>query len=180
MEIWSPWWNRMIFHWSCVRISITVCLHHQCSNWTHIVKARWGLYKNTACFSAWIVEVAPHSHLLSLSQKITVSWSKLAGHCWKSKDQIISDVFVRTPTHVHISTRWLAKAYILQLFMETGCSQENLPKATGDRDGWRENQEILCYQNDFMILKQFISFVQNLCFIIWNIVAKGSLLISIY
>ena len=33
---------------------------------------------------------------------------------------------------------WLARAFIQQLYANTGCSPEDLPEAMDDREGWRE------------------------------------------
>ena len=58
-----------------------------------------------------------------------------AGHCWRSKDELISDVLLWTPTYGRAKA---AQTYIQQLCEDTGCSSEDLPEAMNDREKWRE------------------------------------------
>ena len=55
------------------------------------------------------------------------------------KDKLISDVLLWTPTHGCTSIGWLARTYLHQLCVDTGCSLEDLPGVMDDRDGWRES-----------------------------------------
>ena len=57
-----------------------------------------------------------------------------AGHCWRSKDELISDVLLWTPTYGCAR----ARTYIQQLCEDTGCNPEDLPEAMNDREKWRE------------------------------------------
>ena len=61
-----------------------------------------------------------------------------AGHCWRSRDELISDVLLWTPTYDRAKVRPLARAYIQQLREDTECSHEDLPEAMNDREKWRE------------------------------------------
>ena len=61
-----------------------------------------------------------------------------AGHCWRSKDELISDVLLWTPTHGCASVGRPARTYIQQLCEDTGCNPEDLPEAMSDREKWRE------------------------------------------
>ena len=65
------------------------------------------------------------------------SW-KLSGHCWRSKDEPISDVLLLTPTYGWAKAGWPAWTYIQQLCEDTGCSPEDLPEAMNDREKWRD------------------------------------------
>ena len=51
-------------------------------------------------------------HLPPISQTIYVRWTRHAGHCWGSKDEIISNILLWTPTYGHTSIGWPAKTYI--------------------------------------------------------------------
>ena len=44
-----------------------------------------------------------YGHLPRISQAIRVRRTKHAGHCWRSKDELISDVLLWKPTHGHAS-----------------------------------------------------------------------------
>ena len=61
-----------------------------------------------------------------------------AEHCWRSRDELISDVLLLTPLHGRATAGWPARTYILQLCADTGCSPKDLPEAMNDREGWRE------------------------------------------
>ena len=61
-----------------------------------------------------------------------------AGHCWRSKDELISDVLLWTPTYGRAKAGRPARTYIQQLCEDTGCNSEDLPEAMNDREKWRE------------------------------------------
>ena len=61
-----------------------------------------------------------------------------AGHCWRSKDELISDVLLWTPTYGCAKVGRPARTYIQQLCEDTGCNSEDLPEAMNDREKWRE------------------------------------------
>ena len=60
------------------------------------------------------------------------------GHCWRSKDELISDILLWTPTYGQAEAGRPARTYILQLCEDTGCSPEDLSEAMNDREKWRE------------------------------------------
>ena len=62
----------------------------------------------------------------------------MVGHCWRSRDELISDVLLWTPTYGRAKAGRLAPTYIQQLYEDTGCSPEDLPEAMNDREKWRE------------------------------------------
>ena len=51
------------------------------------------------------------------------------GHCWRSKDELISDVLLWTPTHGCARVGRPARTYIQQLCEDTECNPEDLPEA---------------------------------------------------
>ena len=75
-----------------------------------------------------------YGHQLPIMKTIQVRQTRHAGHCWRSKDELISDVLLSTPT----KAGWPARTYIQQLCEDTGCSPEDLPEAMNDREKWRE------------------------------------------
>ena len=60
------------------------------------------------------------------------------GHNWRSKDELISDIVLWTPSNGRAKARRPARIYIQPLYAETGYSLEDLPGAMDDREGWRE------------------------------------------
>ena len=61
-----------------------------------------------------------------------------AGHCWRSKDELISDVLLWTFTYGRAKAGRPARTHIQQLCEDTGCSPEDQPEAMNDREKWRE------------------------------------------
>ena len=79
-----------------------------------------------------------YGHLPPITKTIQVRRTRHAGHCWRSRDEHISDVLLWTPTHGRAKAGWPAWTYIQQLCEDTGCSPEDLPEAMNDREKWRE------------------------------------------
>ena len=79
-----------------------------------------------------------YGHLPPITKTIQVRRTRHAGHRWRSKDELISDVLLWTPTYGKAKAGRPARTYIQQLCEHTGCSPEDLPKAMNDREKWRE------------------------------------------
>ena len=56
----------------------------------------------------------------------------------RSRDELISDVLLWTPTHGRAKAGRPARTYIQQLCEDTGCCPEDLPRPMNDREKWRE------------------------------------------
>ena len=79
-----------------------------------------------------------YGHLPPITKTIQARRTRHAGHCWSSRDKLISDVLLWTPTYGPAKAGRPARTYIQQLFEDTGCSLEDLPEAMKDREKWRE------------------------------------------
>ena len=79
-----------------------------------------------------------YGHLPPITKTIQVRWTRHVGHCWRSRDELISDVLLWTPTHSRAKAGRPIRTYIQQLCEDTGCSPEDLPEAMNDREKWRE------------------------------------------
>ena len=79
-----------------------------------------------------------YGHLSPITKTIQVRRTRHAGHCWRSRDELISDVLLWTPTHGRAKAGQPASTYIQQLCEDTGCCPEDLPEAMNDREKWRE------------------------------------------
>ena len=55
---------------------------------------------------------------------------------WRSKDELISDVLLWTPTYGRAKAGRPARTYVQQLCKDTGCNPEDLPEAINDREKW--------------------------------------------
>ena len=79
-----------------------------------------------------------YGHLPPITKTIQVRRTRHAGHCWRSKDELVSDVLLRTPTYGQAKAGRPSRTYIQQLCEDTGCNLEDLPEAMNDREKWRE------------------------------------------
>ena len=79
-----------------------------------------------------------YGHLPPITKTVQVRRTRHAGHCWRIKDELISDVLLWTPAYGQAKAGRPARTYIQQLCEDTGCSPEDLPKAMNDREKWRE------------------------------------------
>ena len=79
-----------------------------------------------------------YGHLPPITKTIQVRWTRHAGHSWRSRDELISDELVRTPTYGRAKAGRPARTYIQQLCEDTGCSPDDLPEVTTDKEKWRE------------------------------------------
>ena len=80
-------------------------------------------------------------HLPPITKTIQVRRTRHAGHCWRSREEIISDVLLWTTTQDRAKA---GRTYIQQLCEDTGCSPEDLPEAMNDREKWRERVRNIC------------------------------------
>ena len=79
-----------------------------------------------------------YGHLPPITKTIQVSWTRHAGHCWRSKNELISDVLLWTPAYGQAKAGRPARTYIQRLCEDTECSPEHQPEAMNDRERWRE------------------------------------------
>ena len=73
-----------------------------------------------------------------ISQTIKERRARFAGHCWRSKAEIISDVLLWAPKHGNSSQGGRRKNYIKQLCDDAECHPDDLPNMMSDRAIWRE------------------------------------------
>ena len=79
-----------------------------------------------------------YGHLSPIMKTIQVRRSRHAGHCWRSRDELISDVLLWTPSHGRAKAGRPAWTYIQQLCEDMGCSPEDQLEAMNNREEWRE------------------------------------------
>ena len=106
-------------------------------------ETRWQLHKNAACNPEQVLAATPtrhqlYGHLPPITKTIQVRRTRHAGHCWRSRDELIRDVLLWIPTHGRAKAGRPARTYIQQLCEDTGCCPEDLPRAMNDREEWRE------------------------------------------
>ena len=79
-----------------------------------------------------------YGYLPPITKTIQARLARHAGDCWRSKNELISDVLQWTPAYGQAKAGRSARTYIKQLCEDTGCSPEDLPEAMNDREKWRE------------------------------------------
>ena len=79
-----------------------------------------------------------YGHQPPITKTIQIRWTRHAGHCWSSMDELISDVLLWTPSHGWAKAEWPGRTYIQQFCEDTGCIPEDLPEAMNDRERWWE------------------------------------------
>ena len=111
-----------------------------------------------------------YGHLPRITKTIQVSWTRHVEHCGISKDELISDILLWTPSHGRAKARRPARTFIQQLGADTGCSLEDLPEAMDNWDGWRERvREIhASLMIVFLMWSPFIS-LDLFKFVVWDL-----------
>ena len=102
-------------------------------------EARRQLHKNAVSNIEQVLGQHPtrhqlYGHLPPITKTIQVRRTRHAGHCWRSRDELISDVLLWTPTYDRAKAGWPARTDIQQLCEDMGCSPEDLPEAMNDRE----------------------------------------------
>ena len=85
-----------------------------------------------------------YGHLPPITKTIKIRRTRHAGHCWRSRDELISDVLLWTPSDGQVKAGRPARTYIQQLCADTGCNLEDLPEAMDDREGWQKRVREIC------------------------------------
>ena len=121
---------------SFFQAAVVSILLYGCTTWTLTKQLEKKLYGNYTRMlrailnKSWWQHPTWHQlygHLPPITKTIQVRRTRHAGHCWRSRGELISDVLLWTPT---------ARTYIQQLYEGTGCSPEDLPEVMNDREKW--------------------------------------------
>ena len=128
---------------SFFQAAVVSILLYGCTTWTLTKWLEKNLDGNYTRMLRAILNKSPtrhqlYGHLTPITKTIQVRRTRHAGHCWRSRDELVSDVLPWTPTYGRAKARWPARTYIQQLCEDTGCSSEDLPEAMNDREKWRE------------------------------------------
>ena len=77
-----------------------------------------------------------YGHLPHIMKTIQVRRTRHVEHYWRSKDELISNILLWTPSHGQAKAGQPARTYIQQLCADTGYSLVDLPGTMDNRDGW--------------------------------------------
>ena len=132
---------------SFFQAAVTSILLYGCTTWTltkRLEKKLDGNYTRmlrAILNKSWRQHPTRHQlygHLPPITKTIQARRTRHAGHCWRSRDELIRDVLLWIPTHGRAKAGRPARTYIQQLCEDTGCCPEDLPRAMNDREEWRK------------------------------------------
>ena len=127
---------------SFFQAAVTSILLYGCTTWTltkRLEKKLDGNYTRmlrAVLNKSWQQHPTRHQlygHLPPITKTIQVRRTRHAGHCWRSRDELIRDVLLWIPTHGRAKAGRPARTYIQQLCEDMGCCPEELPRAMNDR-----------------------------------------------
>ena len=114
--------------------------------------------------------LTPSAEVQSVYSTAPANWAR------RSKDKLLRDFLLWTPTHVHASIFRPARTYLYQLCANTACSLENLPGVMDNRHGWRDRESGKIRASRAMMMKYRINYpwqIQsehtNICIFLENI-----------
>ena len=155
----KPWTaiNRLSIIWksdltdkmkrSFFQAAVVSILLYGCTTWTLTKRLQKKLDGNYTRMLGAILNKSWQQHptrhqlyrnLPPIRKTIPVRRTRHAGHCWISRDELISHVLLWTPTYGRAKAGRPARTYIQQLCEDRGCCPEDLPEAMNDREKWRE------------------------------------------
>ena len=132
---------------SFFQAAVTSILLYGCTTWTLTKRLKKKLDGNytrrlrAILNKSWRQHPTRHQlygHPPPITKTIQVRRTRHAGHCWRSRDELIRDILLWTPTHGRAKAGRPARTYIQQLCEDTGCCPDDLPRAMNDREEWRE------------------------------------------
>ena len=132
---------------SFFQAAVVSILLYRCTTWTLTKRPKKKLDGNYTRMlrailnKSWRQHPTRHQlygHLPPITKTIQVRRTRHAGHCWRSKDELISDVLLWTPAYGQAKEGWPARTYIQQSCEDMGRSPEDLPEAMNNREKWRE------------------------------------------
>ena len=140
--------KRSFFQAAVVSIQL-----HECTTWTltkRVEKKLDGNYTRmlpAILNKSWRQHPTKHQlygHLPPITKTIQVRRTRHAGHCRRSRNELISDVLLWTHTYGRAKAGQPARTYIQQLSGDTGCSPVDLPEAMNDREKCRQRVRDIC------------------------------------
>ena len=137
---------------SFFQAAVVSILLYGCTTWTlskRLEKKLDGNYTRVLRASYKAADILPPT---TITKTIKIRRTRHAGHSWRSRDKLISDVLLWTPSHGRPKAGRPARTYIEQLCVDTEYSPEDLLEAMNNRDGVvREGQGYSCWWHDKMM-----------------------------
>ena len=127
--------------------SVVSILLYGCSTWTLIKRLEKRLDSNYRG-KLWAMlnklrkqhpsKEALYGHLSPITKTIQFRRTRHVVHCWRSRDELISDVFLWTPSYGRAMAGLTSRTCIELLCADSECSLGDLLETMNDREGWRE------------------------------------------
>ena len=133
--------NKTGFFLNSDCVNTNVWMHSMDTNKIQGKKVRLKLY-NATCYFEQILEAKPYKTavvqpLTSHLKNHPKTWTRYAGHCWRSKGELLSDFFYG-PLHMNVPV--LAdQQELIYISADTWYSLEDLLGVMDYRDEWRES-----------------------------------------
>ena len=133
---------------SFFQAAVTSILLYGCTTWTltkRLEKKLDGNYTRmlrAILNKSWRQHSTRHQlygHLPSITITIQVRRTRHAGHCWRSRDELVRDVLLWTPTHGRAKAGRPARTYIQQLRIRDAVLRTCLGRWTIGRSGARSS-----------------------------------------
>ena len=137
---------------SFFRAAIVSILQYRCPTWMLTKRMEKKLDSNYTRMLQAILNKSSRQHLTKqqmygylhpITKTIKVRRTRHVGYRWRSRDELISDVLLWTPSHGRAKAGRPSRTCIQQLCKDTGCSPDP-PEAMNDREGWRERVWDIC------------------------------------
>ena len=123
---------------SFFQAAVVSILFYGCTTWTRTKRLKKKIDGNYTRMlrailnKSWRQHPTRHQlygHLPPVTKTIQVRRTTHAGHCWRSKDEFMSDVLLWTSAYSQAKAERPARTYIQQLCEDTGCNPEDLSKS---------------------------------------------------
>ena len=83
-----------------------------------------------------------YDHLVPITKTIKIRRTRHRRHCWRSRDELVNDGLLWSPSHGREKEGCPARTHIQQLSVVTGCSHQDLPEGMDDRERGERGSEI--------------------------------------
>ena len=136
-QTWPIKWNAVSFRQRSISILLYGCTTWTLTKW--LEKKLDGNYTRmlrAILNKSWRQHPTRHQlycHLPLITKTIQARRTRHAGHSSRSRDELISDVLLWTPTYSRAKAGRPAGTYIQQLCEDKGCIPEDLPEAMNDK-----------------------------------------------
>ena len=132
--------QQIIFGFSITKNNLGKSLINITCNIITVTFNLWNLYTNKAW--RYPIKQLLYGHLPPITRTIQIRQTRHAGHCWRSKDELISNLLLWTPSHRRAKVEQPARTYLQQFCANIGCCLEDLLEqwtieTGGKRGSWK-------------------------------------------